>query len=76
MAETILTQEEQEEVLKALRAEGPLDASVLDFFCKNWATMKRVLEFLAGKLPAKYADWIKRVIWIGDKAHDMFCPRG
>ena len=76
MAEAILTPQEEQEVVDALEssATAKTPGGPLDIFCKNWATLKQALEFLAGLLPEKYAALIKKVIRIGDLAHDTICP--
>ncbi len=44
-----------------------------DFFCDNWPTAKRVLEFLLRVVPDKYKRPVEILIAAGDRLHQLFC---
>jgi len=48
-------------------------ADIKTFFCKYWETVKKVLEFIAGKIGEPVASVIRGLIAIGDTAHKLIC---
>ncbi|MEI9927903.1 MAG: hypothetical protein WDN44_09725 [Sphingomonas sp.] len=55
----------------AIHPEGIGD--VKNLFCNNWPTVKAVLQFLSGYLPALLRVAISTIIASGDKVHAAIC---
>ena len=82
-----ITQEQHQKieaaVAEALKDDGPERATVAvesvgiadikDLFCKNWATVKSVLQFISGYLPVYLRVAVAAVIKVGDGIHAAIC---
>lgn len=44
-----------------------------ELFCKNWGTVKSVLQFLSGILPIWLRPIVATIIKLGDIAHRTLC---
>ena len=72
----------QAAVAKALQDDGPDSMAIAesvgigdvkDLFCKNWATVKAVLQFISGYLPIYLRVAVTAIIKVGDGIHAAIC---
>ena len=67
--------EEHAPAAMAAMAAAPAAAvgDLKDVFCKNWNTVKTVLQFLSGFLPAALRPIVAIIIKAGDALHAAIC---
>jgi hypothetical protein len=63
----------QQRLLGLARAATAAGVNPKDVFCKEWPTIKTVLEWLQGIVPQPGPIIIKLVITAGDAAHSTIC---
>jgi hypothetical protein len=66
--------EDDDSALNLSAAPAAAIGDLKELFCKNWATVKAVLQFLSGQLPAWLRPIVAIIIRIGDSIHGAICP--
>jgi len=65
--------EEQGGAREMAAAAGLSPGDLKDVFCKNWETVKSVLQFLSGYLPKALRPIVTIIITAGDALHGAIC---